>query len=130
MNQTNPTGIAYTATSKDHIRINLAKWYLHHGMPTRLAESVIVCGYLEHLLDGIPPAETARLKPVFDVELDLLRNDWLLCRYFDLWRNLITGEIMDSPPPGDGEPLPEHIEHLPEQAQRSILFARFGDLFR
>lgn len=111
-------------------RINLAKWYLNRGMPTRLGEAVIVCGYLDQLLDGIPASQTARLKPVFDVEVDLLRADWQAVRFPNLWRDLVTDEIMDSPPPGDGEPLPDHIEHLPEPAQRVILFARFADLFR
>lgn len=126
-NTTNETAASHLRRTA---RINLAKWYLNRGMPDRLAEAVIVCGYLEQLLDGIPAIETARLKPVFDAELDLLRTDWLSCRYFDLWRDLTTGEIIASPPPGDGEPLPNHIEHLPEPAQRSILFARFADLFR
>lgn len=126
-----PNTIKETASeTRRTVRINLAKWYLNRGMPDRLAEAVIVCGYLEQLLNGIPSIETARLKPVFDAELDLLRADWNATRFPNLWRDLITGEIMDSPPPGDGEPLPNHIEHLPEQAQRSILFARFADLFR
>lgn len=125
-----PSTIQDPAAIKRTARLTLAKWYLNRGMATRLAESVIVCGYLDQLLEGIPPSQTARLKPVFDVELDFLRADWQAIRYPNLWRDLTTGEVMDSPPPGDGEPLPDHIEHLPEPAQRTILFARFADLFR
>jgi hypothetical protein len=111
------------------LRLALCKWYLNRGMHPRLAEAVIVCGYLEALLAGVPAVESRRLKPVFDTDLELLREDWMRCRYFNLWHDTVTGEITASQPPGDGEPLPSTIEALPEADQRAILFSRFGYLF-
>lgn len=111
------------------IRTSLVRWYLKRGMPDRLAEAVLVCAYLETLLADIPATQTGRLKPVFDYDIGILRADWHGIHFHDLWLDTVTGEVTDSLPPGDGEPLPITIEHLPEAAQRQILFARFAPLF-
>lgn len=111
------------------IRATLVRWYLKRGMTDRLAEAVLVCAYLETLLADIPSVHTGRLKPVFDYDGTLLRADWQSIRFPDLWLDTLTGEVTDTLPPGDGEPLPLTIEHLPESAQRGILFARFAPLF-
>lgn len=111
------------------LRAALVRWYLKRGMPDRLAEAVLVCAYLETLLTDISPAHTGRLNPVFDYDLGLLKADWHSVRFPDLWLDTVSGEISDTLPPGDGEPLPLTIEHLREATQREILFSRFAPLF-
>jgi len=111
------------------LQIRLVRWYLAHGMTDRLAEAVLVCRYLETVLDGIPATHTGRIAPVFDYPIDELRQDWLRCRWFDLWVDGVTGEIVKSLPGADGEPDTQH-QHLPIDVQGQILFGRFALIFR
>mgnify|MGYP006283475627 CR=1 FL=1 len=98
-------------------------------MTDRLAEAVLVCRYLETVLDGIPATQTGRIAPVFDHSIEALRHDWLRCVWFDLWLDTTTGQIVKAPPGTDGEPDTLHI-HLPIAQQSEILFGRFAHLFR
>jgi len=111
------------------LQIQLVRWYLAHGMTDRLAEAVLVCRYLETVLDGIPSTETGRIAPVFDTPTDELKQDWLRCRWFDLWVDGVTGQIVKSLPGADGEPDTQHL-HLPIDVQGQILFGRFAHTFR
>ena len=106
----------------------LVRWYLHHGMPDRLAEAVLVCRYLEAILEDVPPGQTGRIAPIFDHPLEDLRADWLACRWHELWLD-DAGWIVNTLPPGDGEPDTTHT-HLDRATQASILFGRFAHLFQ
>lgn len=107
----------------------LVRWYLAHGMPTRLAEAVLVCRYLETLLADVPPRDSGRIQPVFDYPIADLANDWRAVRWFDLWLDGSTGAVVGSLPPSDGEPVLTH-EHLPIDVQTALLFGRWANLFR
>lgn len=106
----------------------LVRFYMAHGMTERLADAVLVCRWVETLLEDLKPNETARLRPVFDYPVETLRNDWLLCRYFDLWLDETTGKVVDSLPPADGDINIDHVP-LPIELQEEILFGRFAHIF-
>lgn len=111
------------------IATSLVRWYLNHGMPDRLADAVLVCRYLEAVLDEIPATQTGRIQPIFDHSHQLLRDDWRACLHPDLWLNTETGQITKHIPGTDGEPDTIHT-HLPHDIQRGILFGRFAHIFR
>lgn len=106
----------------------LVRFYVARGMTERLADAVIVCRWVETLLEDLKPHETARLRPVFDYPIEQLRDDWLKCLYFDLWLDENTGTVVDSLPPADGDINIDHTP-LPVELQREILFGRFSHLF-
>lgn len=107
----------------------LVRFYVNHGMTDRLAEAILVCRYLEAVLDDIPSNQTGRIHPIFDHPISLLRDDWRSVIHFDLWFDTVNGQVVKAPPPGDGEP-DLVFEHLPIDAQAKILFGRFAHLFR
>lgn len=111
------------------IATQLVRFYVNRGMSDRLAEAILVCRYLETILDDIPSTQTGRIQPVFDYPLAALRDDWRRVLYFDLWLDGNTGLVVTSLPGSDGEPDIQH-EHLPIDAQCRILFGRFAPLFR
>ena len=113
---------------KQDIASQLVRYYVARGMTDRLAESILICRYLEAILEPVSPNRTGRIQPVFDYAMHTLRDDWRkFCRN-DLWLDTVSGRIVDTLPPTDGEPDLNHI-HLPKDTQSRILFGRFANLF-
>jgi len=107
----------------------LVRFYMNRKMTERLADSILVCRWVETLLADLPETETARIKPVFDYPEQQLKQDWLRCRYFDLWLDSTTGRVVDYLPPSEGDIDLWH-QHLPLDTQATILFGRFAPMFK
>lgn len=116
-------------TEKNTTASALVHYYVQRGMSDRLADAILVCRYLEALMEDLPAHQTGRIQPIFDYPQEELRDDWRKVMRFDLWWDVDGRRIVNCPPPSDGEPDLMFI-HLPLVSQTQILFGRFAHLFK